>query len=188
VFGVSQVRVYGIPGKDFNAALPPTPQQVYHYTTTPQKTVVGKSNYLPMGGYVATFDDYRGFFHYRSKNKLGSTGDGTSNTIMVMESPGGFMDFGGGNSGWLMSSWIAANGYSNFGTCPDRANAKPPLNCDFSGQGRGVAAHIPSSLHTGGMIATAFGDGSVRGLKPNLDFVLFVFLCGVNDGNVIALD
>ena len=135
----SQVRIFGFAGKDFDPVFaPPTPQAMYHFTNDPARTIVGKTHYLPMGGYVATFDDYRGFFHYRSTNKLASIGDGTSNTVMVMETAGGFVNFGTGApqaTGWAMTSWASAIGYSNFGACPDRANP----NCQFTSEGRGLS-------------------------------------------------
>jgi prepilin-type N-terminal cleavage/methylation domain-containing protein len=187
---VSQVRIWGTAGKDYQTAFAATPQSMYHFTNDPARTTVGKTHYLPMGGYVpprgSTLDDYRGFFHYGTKNKLANIGDGTSNTIMVMESPGGFANFGAGApaTGWVMTSWPSAIAYSSFGTCPDQNNG----NCNFNPEGRGLSPNIPGTLHTGNRITTAFGDGSVRSLPSNLNFTLFVYLCGINDGQVIQLD
>jgi len=182
----SQVRILGTPGKDFNSAFAGAPAAMYHFVDDPARTIVGKTHYIPMGGYVATFDDYRGYFHYNSSNKVASTSDGTSNTIMVMESPGGFGDFGTGApqaTGWLMTSWASAIGYSNFGTCPDRSNP----NCNFD-RGRGLSAHIPGTFHAGNRITTAFGDGSVRSISSSVNFTLFVYMCGTNDGQVLSFD
>jgi len=184
----SQVRILGFPSKDFDPVFaPPVGQAMYHFVSDPARTIVGKTHYLPMGGYVASFDDYRGFFHYRTTNKLANTADGTSNTILVMESPGGFADFGSGApqaTGWAMTSWTSAIGYSNFGTCPDRSNP----NCQFTSQGRGLSPHIPGTFHAGNRIITAYGDGSIRSTSSNVDFVLFVFMCGVRDGQVLSFD
>ena len=183
----SQVRIFGFPNKDFDPVFASVPQAMYHFVSDPARTIVGKTHYLPMGGYVASFDEYRGFFHYRSANKLGSTLDGTSNTVMVMESVGGFVDFGSGATqatGWVMTSWSSAIGYSNFGACPDRANP----NCQFTSQGRGLSPHIPGTFHAGNRITTAFGDGSVRGISSSVDFALFVFMCGINDGQILSFD
>jgi type II secretory pathway pseudopilin PulG len=81
----SQVRIFGFPNKDFDPVFASVPQAMYHFVSDPARTIVGKTHYLPMGGYVASFDEYRGFFHYRSANKLGSTLDGTSNTVLFSE-------------------------------------------------------------------------------------------------------
>jgi prepilin-type N-terminal cleavage/methylation domain-containing protein len=183
----SQVRILGFPGKDFDPVFASTPQAMYHFTNDPARTIVGKTHYLPMGGYIASFDNYRGFFHYRTENKLAATIDGSSNTIMVMESPGGFANFGTGApqaTGWVMTSWASAIGYSNFGACPDRANP----NCQFTSEGRGLSPHIPGTFHAGNRIITAFGDGSVRSISSSMDFVLFVYSCGINDGQVLSFD
>jgi prepilin-type N-terminal cleavage/methylation domain-containing protein len=186
----SQVRIWGTSNKDYHSTFAGVQQAMYHFTNDPARTLVGKTHYLPMGGYVpprgSTLDDYRGFFHYSTKNKLANTGDGTSNTIMIMESPGGFANFGTGvpATGWVMTSWASAISYSSFGTCPDRANP----NCNFNPEGRGLSPSIPGTLHTGNLITTAFGDGSVRSIASNVDFVLFVYMCGINDGQVIAFD
>jgi hypothetical protein len=107
---------------------------------------------------------------------LESIGDGTSNTIFFQESNGGWLNFQG-PQGWTMMNYGHAPMYADFGTCPDRTNP----NCDFAHGGFGFG--IPSSQHSGNQIMTAFGDGSVRGLGPNIDYPTWVYMCGANDGH-----
>ena len=179
---VSQVRTAGPRGR-----LPlrlPGGQHHVPLHRRPAVTLVGRTHYLPMGG-AAGFPDYRGYFHYNRTAKLASTADGTSNTVLAAESPGGYVDFGtGGPKGWANTSWISAIAYSNFGTCPDRENQ----NCVFTGEGKGLAAQLPGTLHSGGRITTSFGDGSVRSITGSVDFLLFVYMCGTADGQVISFD
>jgi prepilin-type N-terminal cleavage/methylation domain-containing protein len=112
-------------------------------------------------------------------NTIESISDGTSNTIFFMESNGGWLNFQG-PQGWTMMNPGHAPFYADFGTCPDRTNG----NCDFNHGGFGWA--IPSSAHSGNQIMTAFGDGSVRGLAPNIDYATWVYMCGANDGRTVT--
>jgi prepilin-type N-terminal cleavage/methylation domain-containing protein len=107
--------------------------------------------------------------------------DGTSNTIMFMESNGGFLE-AFGTSGWVVMHWGHAPFYADFGTCPDRTNS----NCDFGHGGFGWGQ--PSSAHAGNKIMTAFGDGSVRAIAPNVDFTVFVYMCGASDGQSVKFE
>ena len=109
--------------------------------------------------------------------------DGTSNTIMFMETNGGFVDFGGGNEGWMGTTWGHAPYYADFGLCPNASNS----NCDSSPKGKGYGYGIPSSAHTG-RILTSMCDGSVRGLTPSTPFVLFCAMSGASEGIVVTFD
>jgi prepilin-type N-terminal cleavage/methylation domain-containing protein/prepilin-type processing-associated H-X9-DG protein len=143
----------------------------------------GKTHYLANAGYLESFNDYIGPFQFREGLKIVGIGDGTSNTVGFMESAGGFLNFST-SPGWGLSGWAQGHMISNFGSCPDRNNG----NCDFSSSGKGLSAGLPGSLHASNRINTLFMDGSVRSLSPNLDFAVFVFICGASDGQVVSFD
>jgi len=112
--------------------------------------------------------------------------DGSSNTIMFMESNGGFLN-AQGTSGWVGHNWGHAMFFADFGTCPDRTNdAADGFNCDFAHGGFGFGE--PSSQHAGNKIMTAFSDGSVRALAPNVDYTVFVYMCGASDGQTVKFE
>jgi prepilin-type N-terminal cleavage/methylation domain-containing protein len=188
---ISQVSACGVAGTNFPTFLASgtSSNSTYCYTmgSTPAAiAILGGSNYVPMAGYMASFNDYTGMFYYKSGETLPKIIDGTSNTVAFLENAGGYRNFGAGSAstGWGGSSWVAAMGYSNFGTCPDTTNP----NCNFAPEGMGLNANLPGSLHGGNRIVTAFGDGSVRDLPPNLNFTLYVYLCGTRDGNQVTFE
>jgi type II secretory pathway pseudopilin PulG len=159
----------------------------------------GQTSYLFNRGYV-TAGAAPGPFRYTRKTSaatsfstvgtpsgkgltITSVSDGTSNTIMFMESAGGFLN-GLGTQGWVGMHWGHAPFYADFGVCPDRTNQ----NCDFSTQGRGFGWGVPSSQHGGNLIMTAFCDGSVRGFAPTVNYTVFVYTCGASDGQVVTFE
>ena len=147
----------------------------------------GRTNYVGMLGYAQPGQNgvtYSGMFPYLYGTRIPTIVDGTSNTVAFLESAGGFIDFGGGNAGWVGNGFGMSAQVSAFGTCPDTTNG----NCDFSTKGRGFGYGLPSSMHTGNRINVVFGDGSVRNIAPNINFSVYVFLCGIADGQVVTLD
>jgi prepilin-type N-terminal cleavage/methylation domain-containing protein len=212
---VDQFTAAGFPDIDFRASLtgdaPGTfVGDYYIYNISSSPTVVpnvGQTNYLFNRGYLEDqAGTYQGPFKYTKKTTPATTfstqgtpngqgigveaiQDGTSNTIFFMESNGGFLDFSPPAAGWGAMNWGHAPFYADFGTCPDRTNdaaGSPPGNCDFKHGGFGFG--IPSSQHGGNRIQTAFGDGSVRSIAPNLSFTVFVYICGANDGKVVTFE
>jgi len=171
----------------------------------------GTTNYLANRGYVTNDglsgppdgSPFTGLFPYTNKHSaatsfstqgtpegrglaLEAVPDGTSNTIAFMESNGGFLK-AFGTEGWVGQNWGHAMFYADFGTCPDKTNdAADGLNCDFTHGGFGWGE--PSSQHAGNRIMTAFGDGSVRALAPNVDYTTFVYMCGASDGQVVKFE
>jgi len=147
-------------------------------TTVSTQQYYGRTNYVPMGGYYQG-PAIAGIFPYKTKMKIVGITDGSSNTVMFLESAGGNV---GGN--WW-GNWYGMNGIvSAFGMCPDTTNP----NCDFSAAGKGLGVGLPGSFHATNRINVAFGDGSVRSLSPTMDFTTYVYMCGASDGVVITLN
>jgi prepilin-type processing-associated H-X9-DG protein len=124
-------------------------------------------------------------FSYRKQVPIVGISDGTSNTIAYIENAGGWGNYGTGDprNGWSANTWVAGVLFANSGTCPDATNP----GCDFV-NGRGLGAHAAGSQHAGNRINTVFGDGSVRNIKPDIDFNLYVYLCGYRDGRVVTFE
>ncbi len=193
----------GLPAGQFNSTF-----FIYANTGSPYVLAnTGQTNYLFNRGFLEhpsddpNFPDspYPGPFPYTNKagapaafstqgtptNKgtaLEGIPDGTSNTIMFMESYSGQIDNFQGTSGWVALNWGHAPFYADFGTCPDATNQ----NCDPNHGLFGWA--LPSSVHGGNRINTAFCDGSVRSLPPNMSYSLFVFLTGATDGRAVTFE
>jgi prepilin-type N-terminal cleavage/methylation domain-containing protein len=189
---------YGTPGKHYNAAFKSGNN---NFTTSspsglPGGVVMGRSNYMASfgefrglvllrGSNPPTGVDCTGLFGYNSKTKLESVADGTSNTIMFAESAGGIASINGIGTGWTMETWSSSVWWSTFGVCPRPEND----NCDKTPQGRGLGWGLPGSFHAGNIINMALGDGSVRGVNPNLlDFLSLSYLVGKADGVIQNFD
>jgi prepilin-type N-terminal cleavage/methylation domain-containing protein/prepilin-type processing-associated H-X9-DG protein len=174
---------YGVPGQDFPTAgatgsTPPYPGHVF--SSCPGCLVLGRSNYLGMGGYPSPSQNpnYVGLFTWKSGVTMTSITDGTSNTI-------GFAEYFGGYLTWAASSGIAAGidggswscgfNYSGFGT--------PGVNPSST---TSPTWYLFSSNHTNNILNCAFADGSVRQISPSIDFNNWVFLTGYRDGQVIT--
>ncbi|HEY1380405.1 MAG TPA: DUF1559 domain-containing protein [Gemmataceae bacterium] len=185
----------------------PAAYTFYIYANTANAYVLqntGQTTYLFNRGYVTKDSPpdgspYYGMFQYSNKTTaatqystqgtpsgkglaLEAVPDGTSNTIMFMETNGGYIGDFQGTSGWVAENWGHAPFYADFGTCPDSTNQ----NCDFAHGGYGWG--VPSSAHAGNRIMTAFGDGSVRAIAPNVDYQTFVYMCGVADGQTVKFE
>jgi len=176
---VAQVRFSGVAGKHYPSAYAQAVfSQTYHYSgaTGP---AMGRSHYLISTGYLASFDDYNGVFGWGATSKITGISDGSSNTIAMMEGPGGLLA-----GTWTSMSWMHAHVPSNIGICQNSTNG----NCNTTAQGRGMGQGIPGSFHGGGRINTLWSDGSVRAISPSIDFILYVYLCGKADGQVTSND
>jgi prepilin-type N-terminal cleavage/methylation domain-containing protein/prepilin-type processing-associated H-X9-DG protein len=160
------------------------------FLPSPQAQVVGRTNYLPVaGGSTAIFvpplpttvldNPYRGPFTWKSATKLGGIADGTSQTLMYGETPGGYS--GDPAVGWLANTWVMGPQYLEFRLCPDRANR----NCDFTA-GLGLGYGIFGSPHSGGRVNFVFCDGSVRSISATIPYATLLALGGVEDGTVVS--
>jgi prepilin-type N-terminal cleavage/methylation domain-containing protein/prepilin-type processing-associated H-X9-DG protein len=170
----------------------------YWYSTKPGNSVLGRTHYLASGGDVrprpdrnstttppATVDAH-GYFYYKSKTKVGAVPDGTSNTIMFVETPGGNHFVNGdadfGTVHWTNIAWAYGLWWSNNGICPNANNG----NCNNPNTGStGTSPFSAGSMHAGGMTNIAMGDGSVRALNArNVDALSLAYLAGIRDGEI----
>jgi prepilin-type N-terminal cleavage/methylation domain-containing protein len=210
---LTQVTGVGYNDKDFRGTpntlgLPaPGPHYtyfIYNKNSSPDVLArTGQTHYLFNRGYLTVEQDgftAPGPFRYSRQSSaatpyssVGTPGgngmaipaisDGTSNTIFMMETNGGYLE-AFGTTGWLGMNWGHAPFHADFGLCPDRTNQ----NCDFSANGKGYGWGLPSSAHAGNRIMTLFGDGSVRGISPTVQYGTFVYMCGASDGNVVTFE
>ena len=153
------------------------------FSSCPGCNILGRSHYLPMGGYYAPSANAAygcagcdGLFDYNSNRSLGKVPDGTSNTIAFGEFVGGPIVWGGGGGipdGKDGASWVCGFNYSGFGTL-SKGSSDP------------AGWYLFGSDHTGNITNFAFGDGSVRSIYPSIDFNTWVYLSGYNDGVVVT--
>jgi prepilin-type N-terminal cleavage/methylation domain-containing protein/prepilin-type processing-associated H-X9-DG protein len=174
----------------------------FWYSTLPGSQILGRTNYLPSAGDPRTrIDrnsrtnppgrvDAHGLFYYKSKESLASVPDGTSNTLMFVESAGGMLS---GLSSpadtpkWTNQSWAGAIWWSSAGICPNSRFS----NCTWNQSPPPYASPVfaAGSRHTGGICNVAMADGSVRGLNaPNIDSLSLAYLAGARDGEVQGTD
>ena len=147
------------------------------FTSAPGRLVLGRTNYIGVAGYFPGNPTLAGIFTYKSKNKIETIGDGSSNTMMFAEYAGGYNAWGGGGGipdGVMGAAWTCGFNYTGFGTPP--ADYRSPT-------AQGWAYF--SGAHTGGRLNVCYGDGSVRTLSPSIDFNTWVYLSGMNDGVVV---
>jgi hypothetical protein len=169
---------YGQAGVDFPAGYG---SNAHLYSSAPGRLVVGRCNYVGMGGYYAKslYPQYQGIFTHMSTNKVGSIPDGTSNTIMFGEVAGGYIGWGGsggipnGTSGW---SWVCGFDYSGFQSAPYAGTAADPVNSQW---------WAFSSQHTY-LCLFGMADGSVRSISSSIDSGAWFALCGMQDGLVVS--
>jgi prepilin-type N-terminal cleavage/methylation domain-containing protein len=147
------------------------------FSSYPGAVVLGRTNYLAMAGECRNFppyDAYKGIFTYKSHNKIGNIGDGSSNTLMFGEYAGGWINWNGSGgipNGWNNGGWTCGFNYSCFGL---------DTNIQIKDGNHGWWSY--GSMHTNGIIQFCWGDGSVRKILPTIDFPTFLALSGVNDG------
>jgi prepilin-type N-terminal cleavage/methylation domain-containing protein len=181
----------GTAGVDFAAGL--NNNGVY-FAIPPGSQNLARNNYLACGGWgtqtVGPFyphTPFRGMFTFKSKNRLGNIPDGTSTTLAFLESAGG-KGTGLPNhpevDGWWGNSWPVGATYSAYGTCPEHNNP----NCAHESGEITLAWGLPGSQHPGHRINVAYGDGSIRSIPPDLDFNVYLAICGIADGVVVNAD
>jgi prepilin-type N-terminal cleavage/methylation domain-containing protein len=151
----------------------------FTFSGSPGCAVVGRSHYLAMAGYPyfdagdGFPDRYAGMFKYGVFTRMTDVKDGTSNTIMFGEYGSAVLpqgSLGAPLDGYVAGAWGCGHIYSYW--APDSGqDAKPGVWYRFG------------SKHTA-IFNCAFGDGSVKGVKSNIDFTTWVYICGSQDGQV----
>jgi prepilin-type N-terminal cleavage/methylation domain-containing protein len=104
------------------------------FSSAPGRLVVGRSNYVGMGGYYsknpAAYDcpGCEGMFTYKSKTAIASIPDGSSNTMMFAEYAGGQIDWNGSGgipNGVSGGSRMVGFNYTGFGAGDDNDPLRP---------------------------------------------------------------
>jgi prepilin-type N-terminal cleavage/methylation domain-containing protein/prepilin-type processing-associated H-X9-DG protein len=172
---------YGTPGVDYNVN---AGGNSHLYSSAPGRLVLGRSNYLGCGGYYAPSEaqGYDGLFTYQSKNSVSRVPDGTSNTFMFIEFVGGPIAWNGGGgipSGDSGAAWACGFNYTGWGTGPNGATAFSTTGQDWYAFG---------SRHTQNIVNTAWADGHVSGINPQLDWNTVQVLAGFADGVEVSID
>jgi prepilin-type N-terminal cleavage/methylation domain-containing protein len=183
---------WGMPGKDFNAALPPDYGWVY--SAAPGRLIMGRSSYIGMGGYDAPSRAPQnvGFFTYQSRNAITRCPDGASNTILFGEMVGGYLDWGGDGgipSGICSPSWSSGFNYSGLGpgTSTAPGHRSPVTGQLYNQSDTEFFLTYFGSNHTA-VVNFAWGDGSVRALSPSVDWNAWIAVTGIQDGMVVNLN
>lgn len=147
------------------------------YYPNPTGALFGRTNYEPCAGAIGSgsnpfYGVYQGAFTNLSRVSIPQIQDGTMNTIFFGETLGG----SGGPTRDFAMSWMGAG-------CMATAWGliQPPQWYTYG------------SLHTGGIVQFAFGDGSVRGIMSGVgvnfsgspDWWAWYFASGYIDGGVV---
>jgi prepilin-type N-terminal cleavage/methylation domain-containing protein/prepilin-type processing-associated H-X9-DG protein len=173
---------YGVAGQDYHAAIT---TQSHNFQACPGCVVLGRTNYLALGGYygpAAVNNLARGIFTYNRNVKMEKILDGTSNTIAFAEYVGCDIPWGGQGGipqGLSGAAWVCGFNYSGFGTPAAKGSQTPYASGCYAMFGSDHPAYIMN---------VAYADGSVRSITPGINFTVWVYLTGYDDGQVIQID
>ncbi|VTR96232.1 Uncharacterized protein OS=Blastopirellula marina DSM 3645 GN=DSM3645_21654 PE=4 SV=1: N_methyl_2: SBP_bac_10 [Gemmata massiliana] len=151
----------------------------------------GVSDYFCSSVSQVLATDFQGIMPYSTPgaSTFGSVTDGLSNTVMVVEMAGGPVRYlskqrvASGERSHFFGNWgennrLALRPYNDAGTTAYGGNCV--VNC----------SNVGSNLygfHEGGSNA-AFGDGSVRMIRENVDTTVLNYQVGRDDGQVLPAD
>jgi len=175
---------YGTAGTDY----PNTGGAGHVFSSCPGCQVLGRSNYLPMGGYYApsSSGNLVGLFTWKKQVKMAAISDGTSNTIAFAEYVGGNVTWGGSGGipdGKDGAGWVCGFNYSGFGS-PSPSGSLPPPST-YTGNANWS---LYGSDHTGNILNVAYADGSIRTVSPSINFSTWVYLTCYQDGVSVQVD
>lgn len=151
------------------------------------------TDYSAHYGAYAT-DRRRGMFGNNGAARIGDIKDGTSNSVALGEGSGGKYKTSTHYGPWgLQGTHTGIHGYTPSGSstavdattvaayAPNWGINKPYLGDSL----RRTYAWVYGSRHTGGA-QFLLGDGAVKFLSDNLDYLVLCNLTYINDGNVIG--
>jgi len=157
------------------------------YYGNPTGLVLGKTNYLGSAGCIgpasnsAFYNRYAGLFYNRSKETLSTAGDGTSNTVLFMETM-----MGGEPTRDFSVSWMGGGYHVHAWGVHGFIAGNPAGSTTYWYQ---ASSKHPSVVQFG------FGDGSVRSIRkgvatrfdftPDSDWFQYNRAGGANDGEVV---
>jgi prepilin-type N-terminal cleavage/methylation domain-containing protein/prepilin-type processing-associated H-X9-DG protein len=151
-------------------------------------------NYPTLNGGTMNTNPYQGVFTWNSANTLAKIADGSSQTIIYGETPGGAEpSLGTGAAGWIANGWIMGPQWTDFGVCPNTTNGNcyyytnPNDTTTKTLRPLGLGYGIYGTTHPGKRINFAFGDGSVRAFTTDVSFAIFVYAGGIADGQILNL-
>jgi prepilin-type N-terminal cleavage/methylation domain-containing protein len=144
------------------------------------------------GAYSGRVFFFNGTFFNNSRTRFQTLIDGTSSTAIVgetryMQLLGYSPDYFGT---WASSEWTAgdksgsSSGYVTIAAMMDRINTlrgDPAVEWTFENQSRLFGSHHPRGCHF------LMGDGSVRFVSENIDYVLYHALGACDDGQTFSL-
>ena len=127
------------------------------------------------------YDSLQGIFTQRSKTKMGQIADGTSNTMMFAEITGDFDDPCRPSGRYQSMSFASAGGGITHWMMGNNSTGTP---LPWQSNVRCKSLFRLSSMHSGGIINTCFGDGSVRGIPITAEYRAWLLLGSMADGIV----
>jgi|SRR5579875_918955 prepilin-type N-terminal cleavage/methylation domain-containing protein len=149
-----------------------------YFIPNPIGALLGRTNYEPCAGAVGTGSNpfwglYEGVFTNHSRVSITQISDGSSNTIFFGETLGGSGPPGPRD---YAMSWMGAGCMATAWGLP-----RPPQWYTYG------------SLHTGGVVQFAFGDGSVRPIVAPIatdfsytpDWWAWIYVTAYHDGGVV---
>jgi len=171
--------------------------QIYGWNNSTSDTVLslGRTNYMGVAGYganaVGTWTvsstnltkmglsgtvpviNFEGIFGTRSKTRFANVSDGTSNTLLFGEIASGKVDQGAEE---FRYTWIGNGFIPGFSGL---------TNTDGTPRRQWSSFH---SDHTAGMMNFVLADGSVRAVRPQMDYAAYIFTSSMHEGNQVAAD
>ncbi|MFH5806585.1 DUF1559 domain-containing protein, partial [Alienimonas sp. DA493] len=174
----------------------------YDVSGSPAFQAFGRTTYLSMAGFygkvnISNADRHAGMFNRREKVTFGSVKDGLTNTLMFGENSGTLVDGVYGGGPWNQKfEWIKAGPLYSY--CGLRSHAGTeiynqnqadwdlPFALDFTG---GACRDPESSLRFqsdhSGVTQFVMGDGSVQSIADTTDYLVYIDLSGMADGDVL---
>ena len=147
---------------------------------------LGRTNYLGVSGVGANFPEsnqwapYQGIFGNRTRNTMGSVADGTSNTLAMGETTGGYSDwYDGPRQRTFSMSWMGCGALcTRFGLknlpSPDDSNQRPYFKEWFQ-----FSSDHPSICQFG------LADGSCRPISEQVSLWPWFYISGMSEGRPV---